>query len=924
MTMKHEELRYAHDEGHTDVCFSEDGSKFVTCGADGDIRIWSTDEGEDPIHNCVGEWALSVAQKGDSIYVATGSNDIQILSLTDGDRNGVLERYVAPVNHIAVDRHSKMLALAGEDMEVKLINLEKTEKEVIIFEGMSGPCLSVSVSSKIKKVAASSGDTKLRVWDIESKELIKEISCFPKTNSFSNAKVLCRIAFEPTEGKYLAYPDKSTVVVLQVSDWSEKAKLTSDKVSSQYSIVTFSPCGKYILSSSLEGDFVIWNVATREVLNFSKHEKSVAVCGLTWNPLGNGQVVYTDVEGQLGVMECSVKSLPTNLEDDAFADDVNFDNVPFDDDDDEDNENVFSVSKLKKQFMGDDDQELKSIAGSSRAPTPRPRTPEIPLQPPFMPSSTSEHLDPRYMCWNDVGIIKCYGNNSDESAIKSIEVDFHDSSFHNSMMMQNYQDYTLGSVSRSALVVANSSQIHVVPLNASSKEWMLKMEDDEEIVLVAASENLVCFAMANYIVRIASAFGTQRGVVSIPGPVVCMTAFKDLLMIAFHTSSVRKGDQCINIRLIKFEGTSIICKDIGSALGPESTLMWLGFSDVGTPAMMDSLGMLSMYPHNTNTWIPFCDTTKHRQRPGDGFFVTTIFESNQTVGGIKCRGTMYPGFTPRPTMCEISIEPSFAETTNDKTQMEMNLFTWSMLQIPDTDKKYKETAIKVFAIACKNNLEERALELMEILMNPQITTFALKLASKLNRRRLIEKLTDLLARLSEESNNADEKETEKQETPSVEKSETPIVKPGYKKLSLNLHKRTPKMKTNKSEEVPDTPDISETSQASDVQTPQTETSTTNSTFDSTFNETVVDTQKVAQMEANANPFLKRLQAQKEKTNNPLSLTDKFAGIEYEVQTKENRNKNTESGEKRKLDNPDTEKQKGKQIKLDMFKFKKNS
>lgn len=98
------------------------------------------------------------------------------------------------------------------------------------------------------------------------------------------------------------------------------------------------------------------------------------------------------------------------------------------------------------------------------------------------------------------------------------------------------------------------SQIHVVPLVASSKEWMLKMEDMEEIVLVTASENLVCFAMSNYIIRVASVYGTQRAVISIPGPVVSMSAFKNLLMVAFHTSSVRKGDQCVNIRLIKFEG----------------------------------------------------------------------------------------------------------------------------------------------------------------------------------------------------------------------------------------------------------------------------------------------------------------------------------------------------------------------------------
>lgn len=76
-----------------------------------------------------------------------------------------------------------------------------------------------------------------------------------------------------------------------------------------------------------------------------------------------------------------------------------------------------------------------------------------------------------------------------------------------------------------------------------------------------------------------------------------------------------------------------------------------------------------------------------------------MFESYQAVGGIKCKGTLYPGFTPRPTMCEILLEPPYAESGTEKTQMEMNLFTWSNLKIMDTEKKFKETALKTFAVS---------------------------------------------------------------------------------------------------------------------------------------------------------------------------------------------------------------------------------
>lgn len=87
---------------------------------------------------------------------------------------------------------------------------------------------------------------------------------------------------------------------------------------------------------------------------------------------------------------------------------------------------------------------------------PRSTTPLTPMQLPFMPSSTPEHLNPRYLCWNDVGVVRSYGNPNEDDEQCSIEVEFHDTTFHNSMMMQNYQGYTRGSLSTTALAVANA------------------------------------------------------------------------------------------------------------------------------------------------------------------------------------------------------------------------------------------------------------------------------------------------------------------------------------------------------------------------------------------------------------------------------------------------------------------------------------
>ncbi|KAK9692495.1 Minichromosome loss protein, Mcl1, middle region [Popillia japonica] len=562
----------------------------------------------------------------------------------------------------------------------------------------------------------------------------------------------------------------------------------------------------------------------------------------------------------------------------------------------------------------------------SSAPSSRPRTPEVPLQAAFMPSSTPEHLNPRYLCWNDVGIVRAYGASEDDS--KSIEVEFHDATFHNSMMMQNYQNYTMASLNTSALAVANSEQITIIPLTSSVKEWSLKVEDGREILCIAASSKLVCFSTSNYLVHLCTVYGTQKAVISIPGPVVSMAAFEDVLLIAYHTSLPRKDDQCISMMLVRFEGLSVLNKNMPCPLQPESNLFWLGFSDVGTPASLDSNGMLYLFPLASNIWIPFCDTTKQRKGISDGFFVTAVFESCQNVRGIRCKGSNYPGFVPRPTLSELPLEPPFIEIATEKSQMEANLFMWKVLQVEDVDKKFVETGLKTFVLACKNNLDLRALELIEMLENPQILSLALKYAAKLDKRRMVEKLTELASKV--DFNGSDI--IRRTEITSSATTPKHIIRPNRKltlssssKLvsrtkSLTQQSKQSQNTPNDSEQAPSTPGINASTADITLQDQRhKDDCLTPSFLNSSLTDTTVNSQEsLFGDDEPKNPFLKGLKQSKPTAQNPLSLTDKFAG--YDVGKKENKPANDVTDKRKQPDTPDLNPQKEKQRKLDRFMF----
>lgn len=86
--------------------------KLISCGTDGDIRIWSGFDDDDPIQTCVGEWSLCVRQNEKHLYIATDNNNVQVVTYPEGERDGILTRFTAPVNHMAVAKNKNVCKLS--------------------------------------------------------------------------------------------------------------------------------------------------------------------------------------------------------------------------------------------------------------------------------------------------------------------------------------------------------------------------------------------------------------------------------------------------------------------------------------------------------------------------------------------------------------------------------------------------------------------------------------------------------------------------------------------------------------------------------------------------------------------------------------------------------------------------------------------
>lgn len=253
-------------------------------------------------------------------------------------------------------------------------------------------------------------------------------------------------------------------------------------------------------------------------------------------------------------------------------------------------------------------------------------------QTPFQPSSTPISHGQRFMVWNSVGIV--YSHTVEETDNRSIDVEFHDNAFHHSIHLDNRLGYTMASLSSTALLLGSqedlSSEADVLERDKSriycqmfatwdtTKEWFVEMDDGEKVVAVAAGQTFVsAFTNLQY-VRVWTIGGIQTSILSTAGPAVSLAAHDRFLMLLYHgAAQTPTAGQSIWTQVLKVDHKGKTrCHPISTpvqvALSPKATVYWAGFTDEGTPTVVDSDGVVRVWKsHFGYSWLPICATKKH-------------------------------------------------------------------------------------------------------------------------------------------------------------------------------------------------------------------------------------------------------------------------------------------------------------------------
>ncbi|XP_030340603.1 WD repeat and HMG-box DNA-binding protein 1 [Strigops habroptila] len=819
-------MRYGHTEGHTDVCFNDTGSCIVTCGSDGDVRIWENLDDDDPTSINVGEKAYSCALKNGRLITAVSNNTVQIHTFPEGAPDGILTRFTTNANHIIFNSDGTKIAAGSSDFMVKVVEVADSSKQKT-FRGHDAPVLSLSFDPRDVYLASASCDGSVRVWKIADQTCTTSWPLLQKCNDVINAKSICRLGWQPGTGKLLAIPVDKVVKLYRRETWDSQFDLSDTFITQTLNVVAWSPCGQYLAAGSVDGCIVVWDMESQKSIERMKHEKSYTICGLAWHPKYK-QIAYTDTEGNLGLLENigdekkpndKVTSRATKDYNDLFDGDDDYlsgdmvepqsspksrANEDDDDDlkptsghfrrtviDDDDNSLDIGMIKANSNLLEKEDDDDDQTGGFSALPPSSTQQPfydgpvPTPKQKPFQSGSTPAHLMHRFMVWNSVGIIRCYNDEQDNA----IDIEFHDTSIHHATHLPNSLNHTMADLSTEAILLACesteelASKLHCIHFSSwdASKEWTVDMPKDEDIEAICLGQGWAACATSALLVRVFTVGGVQKEIFSLPGPVVSMAGHGEQLMVIYHRGTGFDGDQCLGVQLMELgKKKKQILHGDPLSLTKKSYLIWVGFSAEGTPCYVDSEGIVQMLNRGLgNTWIPVCNTREHCKGKSDHYWVVGIHENPQQLRCIPCKGARFPPTLPRPAVAILSFKLPYCQVTTEKGQMEeqywrsvvfhnhVDYLTKNGYELDESAKsqavkEQQELLMKLFALSCKLEREFRCVELAD-LMTQNVVNLAIKYASRSRRLNLAQRLSEMAVEKASELAAAPEDEEEEEE-----------------------------------------------------------------------------------------------------------------------------------------------------------------
>jgi len=245
-----------HSKAVRDICFTNDGRRFISSGLDKQINLWDTETGE-----CIGSYTngkipycvkFNPNQEKQHIFLA-GCSDKRIIQF-DTNSGKITQEY---------------------DQHLGAIN-------------------SINFIDNGRRFITSSDDKSLRVWEFGIPVVIKYIS-EPHMHSMPT------VAVHPNGKWFLAQSLDNQILVYSTTDRfrQHKKKVFKGHLVAGFACqVGFSSDGRYVISGDSNGSLWIWDWKTTKILKTIKCHQGVCI-DVEWHPIEASKVATCGWDGTI-------------------------------------------------------------------------------------------------------------------------------------------------------------------------------------------------------------------------------------------------------------------------------------------------------------------------------------------------------------------------------------------------------------------------------------------------------------------------------------------------------------------------------------------------------------------------------------------------------------------------------------------------
>jgi WD40 repeat protein len=184
--------------GHTswiyDVALSADGHRAISASADGTLKVWDLDTGQE-LRTLVGHsnalYDVALSADGRRAVSASDRQTLKVWDLDTGQELRTLAGHSSSVHSVALTADGRRAVSASADSTLKVWDLD-TGQELRTLAGHSDWVNSVALSVDERHAVSSSDDNTLRAWDLETGACIATFTCDSSTGccAFANSRAI--------------------------------------------------------------------------------------------------------------------------------------------------------------------------------------------------------------------------------------------------------------------------------------------------------------------------------------------------------------------------------------------------------------------------------------------------------------------------------------------------------------------------------------------------------------------------------------------------------------------------------------------------------------------------------------------------------------------------------------------------------------